>query len=283
VSNLFKAEEAVLMPFERAKAYTRLHPFLASVTLPEGVIDLSMNVPSRDMTLLASAATLVVRHDFHPALVSLLLQTAEEVHRQGDVWSQPGRFPSPYYVDFSLSAEARRYFKSGPSFLRRYLPFWIAVMIERLLVMCLPLVALLIPFVRFLPPLYQWRVRSRIYRWYRDILALDVLREAGRSPEQYAADQQTLDRIDTEVSRLSVPLAYAAQLYNLRMHIELVRQRTSADCARRWPAPTRLRRPSSMHRSHRRRRSNAVKPSSMYNTTARQHSNPFQARRSRMR
>jgi TRAP transporter TAXI family solute receptor len=225
VRTLFKVEEAVLMPFERAEAYTRVHRFLAGVTLPEGAIDFATNVPPHDVPLLAPAATLVVRHNFHPALVSLLIQAAEEVHGQGDLFAQPGQFPSPHHLDFPLSPEARRYFESGPSFLRRYLPFWIATLIERMLVMCLPLVALFIPLVRFLPPLYQWRVRSRIYRWYGDILAVDPEWQAGDRPEQYADDLRTLDRLEAEVARLSVPLAFADQLYNLRMHIELVRQR----------------------------------------------------------
>lgn len=225
VRTLLNAEEAALMPFERAEAYTRVHRFLARVTLPEGAIDLAANVPPHDVPLLASAAMLVVRDDFHPALISLLLQAAEEVHGQGDVFTQPGQFPSLHHLDWPLSPEARRYFRSGPSFLRRYLPFWVATLIERLLVMSLPLVALLIPLVRFLPPMYQWRVRSRIYRWYKDLLAINPDGKTGLSSEQYADCLQALNRIEAEVARLSVPLAFADQLYNLRVHIELVRQK----------------------------------------------------------
>ena len=141
------------------------------------------------------------------------------------MFTQPGQFPSPHHLDWPLSPEARRYCKSGPSFLRRSLPFWIATLIERLLVMGLPLLALLIPLARFLPPVYQWRVRARIYRWYTDLLAIHPAWKTGLSSEQYADYLQTLNRIEEEVARLSVPLAFADQLYNLRMHIELVRQK----------------------------------------------------------
>jgi hypothetical protein len=182
-------------------------------------------VPPHDVPLLASAAMLVVRHAFHPALISLLLQAAEEVHGQGDVFTQPGQFPSLHHLDWPLSPEARRYFKSGPSLLRRSLPFWVATLLERLLVMGLPLVASLLPLVRFLPPVYQWRARSRSYCWYKDLLAINPDGKTGLSSAQYADCLQALNRIEAEVARLSMPLAFVDQLYNLRVHIELVRQK----------------------------------------------------------
>jgi TRAP transporter TAXI family solute receptor len=225
VHTLLTAEDIALIPFARAEAFRRVHRFLAKVMLPEGAIDFAKNIPSRDVPLLAPAANLVVRHDFHPALVSLLLQAAEEVHGKGDLFAEPGQFPSTLYVDFPLNNEARRYFKSGPSFLRRYLSFWVATLIERLWVMLLPLAAILLPFMRFFPPAYRWRVRSRIYRWYRALLAINPALQTDASPERCTAYLDELNRIEQDISQLSVPLAYADQFYNLHMHIELVRQK----------------------------------------------------------
>lgn len=221
VRQLSQADGIEMMHFERAEAYTRRHRYLSHVTLPEGSMDLAANIPAHDLTLIAPAATLVATTELHPALVDLLLQAAAKVHGRGGLFEEPGQFPSPQYVDFPLSPEAQRYFKSGPSFLQRYLPFWAATLVDRLLVMIVPLVALLLPLMRLLPPTYRWRIRSRIYRWYRDLLAMS----ADASPEQCEVYLRKLDRIENEVSKLSVPLSYADQLYNLHVHIELIRDK----------------------------------------------------------
>ncbi len=221
VRQLIDAEGIEVMHFERAEAYTRRHRYLSDVMLPEGSLDLAANLPAHNLTLIAPAATLVASTDLHPALVDLLLQAAENVHGKGALFEAPGQFPSPRYVDFPLSPEAARFFKSGPPFLQRFLPFWAATLVDRLLVMIVPLIALLLPLMRLLPPTYRWRIRSRIYRWYRDLLAMN----ADASPEQCKVYLYELDRIEDEVAKLNVPLSYADQLYNLRVHIELVREK----------------------------------------------------------
>jgi hypothetical protein len=196
---------------------------------------LAADLPAHDITLLAPAATLVAHRDFHPALVDLLMRAAAEVHRDGGLFEDYGQFPSPRYVEFPLSDEAQRYFESGPSFLRRVLPFWAATLVERMLVMLLPLLALLIPLLRIMPPVYRWRIRSRIYRWYRELLAIDpVVRGAGGDPRQQAGISE-VDRIEQEIAKVHVPLSYADQLYALRVHLELVREKLDAARARGGP------------------------------------------------
>ena len=225
VSQLLKTDGIEVLHFERAEAYTRRYHFLSHVTLPEGSIDLAANIPAHDLTLIAPVATLVATTDLHPALVSLLLQAAEKVHGKGDLFERPGQFPSPQYVDFPLNSQAERFFKFGPPFLQRYLPFWAATLVDRLLVMMVPLIALLLPFMRLLPPMYRWRIRSRIYRWYRELLVINPALDVFTSPQEYREHLGQLDRIEEEVSKLTVPLSYADQLYNLRVHIELVREK----------------------------------------------------------
>ena len=224
VQQLLFEQDIRLMSFERADAYIRLHPYLSAVTLPEGVIDLQANIPPHDTVLLAATANLVVRDDFHPALVSLLLQAASDVHEAGDLFARPGTFPNAGNLELPLDDDAKRFYKHGPPFLQRYLPFWTASMIDRLKVMLVPLLTLLLPLGKIMPPTYRWRVRKKIYRWYRQLQKLD----AGISADH--ADQasrerllQELDRLESEVNKVKVPLSYADELYDLRLHIGLVR------------------------------------------------------------
>ncbi len=225
VQKLLTAPDLRLMSFERAEAYTRRHRYLSSVPLPQGVVDLEKNIPPVDTILIAPTANLVVRKDFHPALADLLLQAATEIHGSGDVFERGGEFPSAKYLEFPLSKEAERYYKHGPSFLQRYLPFWAATLVQRMVVMLIPLVALLFPLFKIVPPTYRWRVRSRIYRWYKDVKAVDMGFEGDWSPERLSVYLTELDRIEDEVNKIPTPLAYADKLYDLRMHINLVRER----------------------------------------------------------
>jgi TRAP transporter TAXI family solute receptor len=214
-----------LMSFRRAAAYTRIHRFLSSVTLPEGVIDLRANVPGKDVVLLAPAATLVASPTLHPALVGLLLEAADEVHGGGGLFEKRGEFPSAKYLEFPLSADAQRYFRSGPPFLQRFLPFWVAIFIDRMLVMLLPLLALAFPLMRIMPPVLRWSIRSRIFRWYRELLAIDPLQHSGADLKRLREYVAAIERIEKEVSKVEVPLSYADQLYHLRLHIKLVRDK----------------------------------------------------------
>ena len=225
VQELLHRQDIRLMSFERADAYTRLHHFLSRITLPEGIIDLQGNIPPQDTVLLAATANLVAHDDFHPALISLILQAAEEVHGDGSLFAQPGDFPNDQHLEFNLDDGARQYFKHGPPFLQRYLPFWTANLIDRMKIMLIPLLTLLIPLMKIMPPTYRWQARKKVYRWYRELKTLDF-----QHPEQLPAETlhtsiQKLDTIEEEVRKVSVPLSYSDELYNLRLHIDLVRNK----------------------------------------------------------
>lgn len=212
-----------LMSFAHADAFTRQFPSLAKLTLPEGGIDVARAIPPAATTLVAPMATIVARDTLHPALVDLVLAAAEEVHGGADVFQRPGDFPNARQVDFPLSREAERHYKSGTRFLQRYLPFWLATLIERMLVLLVPLVVVLIPVMRIVPGLYSWRMRSRIYRHYGDLGKLE--REVAEAPSGAAAPDwlARLDAIESEVEHIRTPLAFANQLYILREHVGLVR------------------------------------------------------------
>lgn len=224
VQELLRTDGVRLLSFARMDAYTRRHRYLSKLTLPEGAVDLSANLPPDDVALLAPTANLVVDEDLHPALVDLLLEAASEVHGGGGLFEQPGAFPSPRLLVFPLSDEARRYFKSGPPFLRRTLPFWAATLIDRLTLMLLPLIAIIIPLMRIMPPIYKWRVRRRVYRWYKELRKLERGIQEGAHDDHGAEYHSELDRIDSEVIKVKIPWAYAEELYQLRLHIRYVRE-----------------------------------------------------------
>jgi TRAP transporter TAXI family solute receptor len=223
---LIYAPRAEIVNFQRAEAYVRRLHYLTKVTLPEGTIDLEENIPPRDITLLASTAELLVREDLHPAIqMLLLLQAAEEVHGDGDIFNREGEFPSQRRFDLPLSDDAKRYYKSGKPFLQRYLPFWLANLVDRTLVLLIPLVAILFPLFRIVPPLYQWRVRSRIYRWYGELMFIENETRTAMTAGEQRDHESRLDAIEALVNDLEPPLAYADQFYALRTHIDFVREK----------------------------------------------------------
>lgn len=212
-----------LMDFSQAQAYARRFPYLHEVTLPQGTVDFQRNIPSHEIHLVAPLATVAVNAETHPAHIDLLLQAMREVHREAGLFEAPGEFPSPKGTEFPLHERAARFYQSGPPFLQRYLPFGVANLIDRMVVLLVPLLALALPLSRILPPLYTWRVRARLYRWYGELKFLEG--EAETHPEMRTAREwfAALDRIEDAVSRVHVPLSFADYMYQLRTHIALVR------------------------------------------------------------
>lgn len=225
VQGLARDPALALMHFRRASAYSRRHDYLSELLLPEGVIDLAANVPARDVHLLAAAANLVAHPDVHPALLDLLLQAARQVHGSGDWFAERERFPAPENLVLPLSPDAQRFYEHGPPVLQRYLPFWAATWVERLKVMLLPLVMLLFPLAKVMPPVYTWRMRSRVYRWYQRVDDLEANAHHARDPQERAALLEELDRVEQEVADIHVPLSFMSQVYDLRMHLDMVRRR----------------------------------------------------------
>ena len=225
IQELLRAKGVRLMSFGRADAYARRHFYLEKLTLPQGVFDLAQNIPDRDVVLLGTTANLVVKDDLHPALAYLLLRAATEVHNPPTIFSRLRQFPAPNDTELPLSPEAARFYKSGPPLLQRYLPYWAANLVDRLLVLLVPALVVLIPAARLIPQLYRWRVRSRIYRWYARLKEIELELEERRTPEELERILDRLDRMDDAVHRIDTPLAYSENLYVFRQHIDLVRQR----------------------------------------------------------
>jgi uncharacterized protein len=214
-----------LLNMRRADAYTTRFHFLSSLILPEGAAYFEENIPDKDTQLLASLAHLVVRKDFHPALIDLMLMAAGQASFQGGLFEKPDEFPSPKYVDLPLSEDARRYYEEGMPFLQQYLPFWIANFLSRMKIMLVPLVALLFPIIKLLPPVYQWRMRSRIFRWYDLLMEIDLQILRGDCVDRKTDCLSSLDVIEKQVAQVSVPRGFHRELYDMRVHIELLREK----------------------------------------------------------
>ncbi len=237
IQQLINHPDIELLSFSRADAYQRQHRFLSSVTLPEGVFDLAKNIPNRPIQLLAPTANLVVRDDFHPALTVLLLQAASQTHGQGGMFEQPSQFPSAHFTNFELNSDAERYHRAGPPFLQRYLPFWAANLIDRLIIMLVPIITLMIPLTKILPPTYRWRIRSRIYRWYGQLRELDFRTEQVTDAIQAQTLLDELACIEYDVMQVPVPKSYAENQYNLRLHLRLIRERLERKLIETGPHP----------------------------------------------
>ncbi len=214
-----------LMDFSQAEAYTRRINYLNKVILPKGSIDFGKNIPEQDVNLLSPTVELIVRADLHPALSDLLLEAAAEVHGRAGLFQRRGEFPVPLDHEYQISADAGRYYKSGKSFLYRYFPFWMASLLNRILVVFVPLLLVLIPGLRSIPAIYRWQIRLRIFRWYRALMILEQDLTSEITNEKGESLQIRLNQIEEAVNRMKVPASFADQFYGLRVHIGFVRER----------------------------------------------------------
>jgi TRAP-type uncharacterized transport system substrate-binding protein len=223
VQMLLQTPGVKLMDFAQSEAYSRRFPFLTPVVLPRGVVDLARDVPPQDVRLVATTTALLTRDRTHPALLQLFTQAARDLHGPAGWFNRAGAFPTIEHSEYPISREAERTIKSGAPFLQRYLPFWLANVVERMWLVLGIIIAILLPLSRIVPPLYEFRIRSRVFRWYAQLRDIE-----GRMQAEPAAATQLareLDALEERVGRINVPLSYADELYALRNNIHLVRRR----------------------------------------------------------
>ncbi len=217
-----------LFSFIQADGYVRRINYLSKLELPKGSIDFGKNIPSQDVYLIGPTAEIIARNDLHPALSDLLLEAAREIHGSATLLRRQGEFPAPLEHEYRISEDASRFYKSGKTLLYRYLPFQLASLVNRFLLVFVPLVVLLIPGLKIIPAVYRWRINLGIYRWYRALLALekDLLSNIDLEKRKELFDR--LDRIEQAVNAMKVPVSFAEQFYVLRGHIAFVRGRLMA-------------------------------------------------------
>ncbi|WP_419786473.1 TAXI family TRAP transporter solute-binding subunit [Pseudodesulfovibrio sp.] len=214
-----------MLSLGRAEAYARSHHFLKRLVLPQGAINLAEDLPRENVYMLAPTANLVVREGLHPALEYLFLLAAREIHRQGDVFALPGEFPSAEGLLFPLTGEAENFYKKGPPLLMRWLPYTLAVNLERLKVLLIPLLTLLFPLFKITPPAFRWQIRRRIFKWYKRLKKLDLAAYEAKTSEEAEDLLVQLEEMDKLVLETSVPLSYVDAIYSLRIHINYIRSR----------------------------------------------------------
>ena len=218
-----------LFDFTQADAYTRRITYLNRMELPEGSIDFGKNIPDHDIHLIGPAVELIARAGLHPALSDLLLDAAREVHGTASLLRQQGEFPALLQHEFRISSDAISYYKSGKSFLYRYFPFWIANLLNRIIIVALPIVIVLIPGLQIIPACYRWRIMMRFYHCYRQLLAIEKDMETDLSPEKREEILLRVNDVEKEVNKMKVPAYFADQFYALRAHVSFVHNQLADD------------------------------------------------------
>ncbi len=224
VRQLLASPQIELSSFTRADAYVALYPQLSKLVLPAGVGNMVSNRPPVDTNLLAVKASLIVRKDLRPAIQYLLLDAATEIHSGPGIFQKSGEFPAPEQVDLPLSKQAKQFYKSGMPFLQRYLPFWLAQLVQELLVILIPLIGIAYPLLRFMPALYGWTMRRRVFSLYGEVkmIEIELEQQAGKNTTEILA---RLDDLEERAMHMHVPVTFAHFIYSLRHHISVVRER----------------------------------------------------------
>jgi TRAP transporter TAXI family solute receptor len=222
-----------LMNILQAEAISRRDASYHHLVLPRGSLDLNSDRPREDVNLLGSTATLLVRDDLHPALAFLLLKAAAQVHGAPGIFEKRGEFPANKDDQFPLSDDALQYYKSGGPFWQRYLPYWLAAWFDRFVLLVIPVLAFVVPLIRSVPKIYEWRVRTRIYQRYGELKFVETQIGHRLTPEEHEKFESRLDEIEERVNKMRVPRKFTEYVYSLRGHIQFVRDRLAKKAPRR--------------------------------------------------
>ena len=228
VKSFLENPDVRLLGFPMAEAYTRIFPELVRLVLPKGVVDVDRTIPADDVQLIGTTSKVLVRSDLHPEIVELLLQTMTETHSGPEIFQRSGEFPNGMDAEYPVAATAIDYYKNGPSYLRRHLPLWLSVHVQRAIAVLVAGVAIGLPLFHYLPLLYKWNMRRRLLYWYGQLKALEASFDASPSDKHLLEKQIEIERIEDAVSRIRFPLTFTDQLYNLRSHIDIVRRKITS-------------------------------------------------------
>jgi TRAP-type uncharacterized transport system substrate-binding protein len=217
-----------LVSLRRTEAYLARLPYLSQLQVGEGMLDMQHNTPDRDIVTIGPVATLVAGEEFHPSLTPLILEAAKTVLKNGSLLDPAGSYPAKPPLSLNTLNEAEYYYDKGLPILQRYLPFRIASLADRYIILAIPLLVLLFPLFKAIGPIYQWRIRARIYRWYKHLREIDQQLYKGKLPSDLDAEILRLERLEDELARIEVPLSYSSELYQLHMHLRYMIERLNA-------------------------------------------------------
>ncbi len=232
VQMLLQSKGVKLMDFAQNEAYSRRFAFLSPVVLPRGVVDLAANIPPQDVRLVAPITTLLTRTGTHPALLQLFALAGNEIHGSAGWFKRAREYPKLANSEVPVSAEAQRSINNNQPFLQRYLPFWVANLVERMWLVMGIILAIMLPLSRIVPPLYEFRVRSRIFKWYGQLRDIENRVDSAHGHDALLQD---LNQLEQRAEKISVPLSYANELYALRSNIQLVRKKLQGQMPRHQP------------------------------------------------
>lgn len=236
IQRLFASPHVKLVDLAQAEAYSQRFPFLSPLVLKQGIVNFAKTIPPADTNMVATRTILAVRDDLHPALANLMTQALIAVHGEPElntkgeaaIFAKTGEFPMQTDPELTVSEQARRVYRSGPPFLQRFLPFGIATLFDRLIVLAVPLLGILLPVFKFAPMIYTWQVRQRLLYWYKELKRVERGVDGQTDPVKLASARTRIEEIEDIVNRIPIPLAFTNQLYDLRGHIDVVRRRLNA-------------------------------------------------------
>jgi TRAP transporter TAXI family solute receptor len=225
LKELLENPKISVLSFKRAKAYSRKYSFLEALTLYEGTLDLYKNIPNENISLLATTANLIVRDDFSDELIRLFLKKSIQVHNKKDLFAKAEQFPNTLNLDLEMNEEAKKYFKNGDTWLEKIFPYWIASNIDRLKILIIPLLTLFFPLFKGVLPLYNWTMRSKIYKWYEEVKEIDT-NINNSNKEELNKKLKKIKLLDEDIEKeTKVPLSYMGEYYNLQIHIEYIKHK----------------------------------------------------------
>ncbi|NDG84452.1 MAG: hypothetical protein EBX52_05355 [Proteobacteria bacterium] len=237
ISRLLHAPGIRLLNLDQAEGITRRLPTLHHLVLPHGAMDIAKNLPPVDVNLVAATVTLLIKDTLHPALTYSLLRAARDIHSEPGIFERKNEFPIDKDDQFPIADEAQSFYKGGLPFWQRFLPFWIATLIDRSILVLIPLLVVSFPIIRIIPKIYRWRIRQRIFRHYGELKFLETRILKSETPEKRAQHVSELDRIEERLNTLKIPIDYSDYLYALRGHIDYVRKRLEIRQNRTDPEP----------------------------------------------
>ena len=213
-----------LANLRKSAAITERNPYLEPRLLAQS--SLGTHMPSHDVTILTTPTNLVARENLHPTLKRMALAVAMEVHSGGGMFHRAGDFPSLRQIDFPTAPQARDMLVHGLPLFERLLPFWWAQVLERILLIILPVTLVAVWLMQLIPAYFRLALESRVNRWYGELkfiendLSQEVL--SGLDLTRYLS---RLNGIDNTLQAFSCPKDLVARCYMLHQHIEFVRQR----------------------------------------------------------
>ena len=225
IRRLLDADGVHPISVQHGDVYRRIQPDVGELLIPEGLFDLAQMIPKHDVRVIAPAINLVAREQLHPALVDLLLDAAKRLHGGPSLLAERGTFPSRDYTSLPLSAEAERYYDKGPSGLRKYLPFWLATWVDRLIVYVVPILVVASSVFKGIPVLIQMRARLALRGFYTRIQRIENSTDQQANRDAYLAE---LDAIENATREIHIPQMHIAHYFEFRQYIHDLRSRLEA-------------------------------------------------------